>query len=80
MSKIRYYSSLNLDRIQTIVNVKSMFKIPTWYRDQFREWCQEQDIICEYMGTESEQALVPAVDTWYIGRDQDRMLAVLRWS
>lgn len=57
-----------------------MFRVQSQYREQFWEWCQQHKIECAYMGTESGQALVPAMDTWYIGRDQDRMMAILRWS
>ena len=57
-----------------------MFKISTLYRDQFWEWCQKNNIICEYMGTESRRARDPAYDTWYIGNERDRVFAILRWS
>jgi hypothetical protein len=57
-----------------------MFRIKSQHREQFWEWCQKNKIECAYMGTESGQAIVPPMDTWYIGREQDRMLAVLTWT
>ncbi len=53
-----------------------MFKIKTWYRDQFWEWCQKHDILCEYMGTTP----IENTDTWYIGNEKDRMWAMLKWG
>jgi hypothetical protein len=61
-----------------------MFKIKTWYRDQFWEWCKTHNIVCEYMGTHSRDPTNPFsisnLDTWYIGNERDRTLAILRWS
>ena len=65
-----------------------MFKIQTWYRDMFWEWCQTHKIVCEYMGTEAVNRSINAdpaydtwyYDTWYIGNEKDRTLAILRWS
>jgi len=57
-----------------------MIKIQTWYRDQFWEWCQKNNILCEYHGTESRGARDPGYDTWYIENEKDRMLTMLRWS
>ncbi len=53
-----------------------MFKINVVYRDIFWEWCQKQNIICEYMGTNSYSKF----DTWYIGNEKDKLFAILRWS
>jgi hypothetical protein len=53
-----------------------MFRIQSQYRQQFWEWCQKNNIECAYMGTEAGMI---SWDTWYIGREQDRMLAILRW-
>ncbi len=62
-----------------------MFKIQTWYRDLFWEWCQTHKIVCEYMGTDGgDDPANPfshlCLDTWYIGNERDRTLAILRWS
>jgi len=59
-----------------------MIKVQTWYRDLFWEWCQKQDILCEYMGTEKIGIDFDskAFDNWYIGNEKDRMWATLRWS
>ena len=57
-----------------------MIKVQTWYRDQFWEWCQKNNILCEYHGTESRGARDPMYDTWYIENEKDRMLTMLRWS
>jgi hypothetical protein len=59
-----------------------MFKIQYQYREQFWYWCQENDIACEYMGTNSTVDNVNWIetDTWYIGHEQDRLLAILRWA
>ena len=65
------------NQLRTIVDVKSMFRVQSQYREQFWEWCQQHKIECAYMGTESG---VTSWDTWYIGREQDRMMAILRWS
>jgi hypothetical protein len=58
-----------------------MFKVQTWFRDQFWAWCQKNNIICEYMGTNSTVDNVNWIDTdtWYIGNEKDRTLAILRW-
>lgn len=60
-----------------------MFKVQTWYRDQFWEWCEQNKIICEYMGTSGGDSNAPfsrtAMDSWYIGNEKDRTLAILRW-
>jgi hypothetical protein len=53
-----------------------MFKVQTRYRDQFWEWCQKNNILCEYMGTTPREE----TDTWYIGNTKDRTLAILRWG
>lgn len=53
-----------------------MFKISYQHRDQFWEWCMENHIACEYMGTTP----IEETDTWYIGNERDRMLSILRWS
>jgi hypothetical protein len=53
-----------------------MFKIEYQHRNQFWDWCYKNDILCEYMGTDSDPI---GYDTWYIGNEQDRMLAILRW-
>jgi hypothetical protein len=53
-----------------------MIKVKTYFRELFWGWCQENDIICEYMGTSSHDR----TDTWYIGNERDRMCAILRWS
>jgi hypothetical protein len=64
--------------------VDIMFKIQYQYREQFWYWCQENNIVCEYMGASTGDPTNPfsrtAVDTWYIGNEQDRTLAILRWS
>lgn len=63
-----------------------MFKVQTWYRDQFWEWCGQNNIICEYMGTNTNSGDPTnpfnrtALDTWYIGNERDRTLAILRWA
>lgn len=57
-----------------------MFKVRTWYRDKFWEWCQKNNIICEYMGTQNRHGTAPAMDTWYIGNEKDRVFAIMRWS
>ena len=61
-----------------------MFKVQTWYRDMFWEWCEQNKIICEYMGTSIEDPTNPFrisnLDTWYIGNERDRTLAILRWG
>jgi hypothetical protein len=54
-----------------------MFKIEYQYRNQFWVWCHNNDILCEYMGTDSDTI---GYDTWYIGNERDRTLAILRWS
>lgn len=51
-----------------------MIRLSAHFREQFWDWCMEQDIVCEYMGT------VDTIDAWYIGNERDRMWAVLRWS
>jgi len=55
-----------------------MIKVKTYFRELFWEWCQENDIICEYMGINLDGHT--STDTWYIGVEKDRMLAILRWS
>ena len=52
-----------------------MFKVQSCYRDQFWDWCMENHIACEYMGTNEFYSM----DSWYIGNEKDRMWAVLRW-
>ena len=57
-----------------------MFKVEYQYRSLFWEWCQKNNILCEYQGTESRGARDPGYDTWYIGNEKDRILAILRWG
>jgi len=58
-----------------------MFKINSWHRALFWEWCQANNILCEYMGSEHDNPFsMNAMDTWYIGNEKDRTLAILRWS
>lgn len=61
-----------------------MFKILSCHRNEFWDWCMEKHIACEYMGTEFnsrfERIRDPEYDTWYIGNEQDRMMAILRWA
>lgn len=61
-----------------------MFKIQYQYREQFWYWCQENKIVCEYMGASTGDPTNPFhhgnLDTWYIGNDKDRMWAQLRWA
>lgn len=58
-----------------------MFKIQTWYRDLFWEWCQKNNITCEYQGTESTivDRIKTGYDIWYIGNEKDRAWAILKW-
>jgi len=55
-----------------------MFKVQTHYRNQFWEWCQKNDIVCEYMGTTSYTS-AEGTDTWYIGCTEHRLLAIMTW-
>ena len=55
-----------------------MIKVKTYFRELFWAWCQENDIICEYMGSNLDGHT--PIDTWYIGIEKDRMLAALKWS
>jgi hypothetical protein len=59
-----------------------VFKIKTWYRDLFWEWCQQNNIVCEYQGTERIGIGVDtnAYDTWYIDNEKDQIFAMLKWS
>jgi hypothetical protein len=57
-----------------------MIKIKVYYRELFWGWCQENDIVCEYMGTSIGGDVGTYMDTWYIGNEPDRMWAVLQWS
>jgi hypothetical protein len=59
-----------------------MFRVPVWYRDMFWEWCEKNNITCEYQGTEKigPQFAAKAYDTWYIDNEKDRIFAMLRWS
>jgi hypothetical protein len=61
-----------------------MFKIQYQYREQFWYWCQENNIVCEYMGASTGDPTNPFdhenLDTWYIGDPKTRMWAQLRWA
>ena len=58
-----------------------MFKLQYQYRAEFWEWCRQNNILCEYMGTENGggKYSFKAYDTWYIGNEQDRVWAMLKW-
>ena len=59
-----------------------MIEVQTWYRDLFWEWCQQNNILCEYMGTKNFGIGFDRkpYDSWYIGNEKHRMWAVLRWA
>jgi len=62
-----------------------MIWVSSWDRSLFWQWCQEHDILCEFMGTETPPGdpagnRYTSIDIWYIGCEQDRTLATLRWS
>lgn len=57
-----------------------MFKILSSHRNEFWDWCRQNYIACEYMGTTPLPLLDPVYDTWYIGNERDRTLAILRWA
>jgi len=53
----------------------AMIQVKYEHRYEFWCWCRDNDILCEYMGSLSGTSM----DMWYIGREQDRIQAILRW-
>ena len=50
------------------------FTVPSKQRQSYYKWCGDNSIETEYHGT------MAGLDLWYVKNEQDRMLAVLRWS
>ena len=50
------------------------FTVPWQCRQEYWQWCQNNNIVTEYQGS------LDHVDLWYIKNDEHRVLALLRWS
>ena len=71
-------------KLSNLIDESIMFKIPCQCRSLFWNWCMENHIACEYMGTSTGDPTNPFsqknLDTWYIGFEEHRVLAILKWS
>ena len=52
-----------------------MIDVSIKYRKLFWDWCEEQDIICEYAGFSG----INSADMWYIENESHKAWAMLRW-
>ena len=60
-------------KVQLVGDVRG-FTIPVKHRAEYWDWCQDNNITTEFHGC------LGGVDLWYVKNEEDRMLALLRWS